>query len=143
MSDVRVWFVTPGMDMDNDHVYREFPPFLTMAEVAELLHEDWASSDESGDEDGRNFQEWVVVHKHELLCATMTLRELRERVSCGKKLKIYLMPRDEANIAVAAHQRQANGKGKASQGTTNNNNDNNDNNNAKDGVQRPRRPSPY
>ena len=92
MSSVRVWFVTPGMDVHYDKVYCAFSPSATVGEVAQQLHAEWSEEEDD--------QQWVAFYNHELLNDTMTFSELKDRVPSGKKLKIFLVNRNEAQILV-------------------------------------------
>ena len=85
MSNIRVWFITPGMDVHYDQVCRQFPPSTTVGEVARKLHEQWHEE---------NDQQWVAVYKHEVLNDMMSVYELKNKCQ-GKKLKILLVNLDD------------------------------------------------
>jgi hypothetical protein len=97
MSSIRVWYITPGMDVDYDKVCREFSPSTTVGEVVKQIHAAWTFDEKERD------QPWVALrNKRVLLDDTMTVRELRDMVPSGTKLKIFLVTRDDADILFAA-----------------------------------------
>ncbi len=96
MSSIRVWFITPGMDAEYDKVCRAFSPSTTVGEVVKQIHAEWTFDEEERD------QPWVALRKHVLLDDTMTVRELRDMVPSGAKLKIILVTRDDADILFGA-----------------------------------------